>query len=110
MIESLITTLTRTASKSRNRRLTLKALGATAVAAMAAEPLAAQAKKNGKKRRNQAKKLCRRQIGPCEAQVLESCGDDAACQARLSVCCNALGRCDAAVFFACIEEGVPAEN
>lgn len=105
----MIDALTRRTGAAQNRRVALKTLGATALAATAVAPLTAQAKQGRKnksnsksKNKNKAKKLCQRQIGQCEAAVRGICAGSADCEADLIPCCLELGQCDATNFIACV--------
>lgn len=129
MNERAIDSLARSASASQGRRLALKALGAATLAGFAGMPLAAEAKNNknnnnknkNKKRRNRGSAeqecppedctqeadqavatRCQSQVFPCELTIKASCGNDAACLARLLPCCQSLGACDATEFFSCL--------
>jgi hypothetical protein len=104
-MNTMIDELARGAGAAQNRRVALKTLGATALAASCVAPLTAQAKqgrKNKNKSKNKAKKLCQRQIGQCEAAVRGICAGSADCEADLIPCCLELGQCDATNFIACV--------
>jgi hypothetical protein len=107
-MNAMIDMLDRRASDSGNCRFALKALGAASLAAAAGEPLAAQAEKGGKNK-NKAKKLCKRQVGQCNAAVTVTCQGSAQCEADLLRCCLQLGQCNAKGFIECVS-GTPAEN
>ncbi len=103
MMNTMIDELARGAGAAQNRRVALKTLGATALAATAGAPLTAQAKKGSKSEsKKKARKLCQRQIGQCEAAVRGICAGSADCEADLIPCCLELGQCDATNFIACV--------
>jgi hypothetical protein len=102
MMNAMVQALARRTGESGNRRLALKSLAAVALAT-AATPLATQAKKGNKNAsKKKAQKLCRRQVGQCEAAVRVTCAGSAECEADLIPCCLELGQCDATGFIACV--------
>ena len=90
--------LARRAGVIRNRRASLKMLGAAALAAAIESPRRTVAGKAGKR----AKKKCRKQVKQCRAFFTEFCGGSPGCEGPLLPCCGRLGRCKAAAFLECM--------
>jgi hypothetical protein len=86
----------RQAGTARDRRSSLKALGAAALVA-AAGASQAQAGKKGKK----AKKKCRKQQGACQAVVAAFCAEDETCEQDLFECCALMASCNATAATEC---------
>lgn len=76
-----------------------------------AAPVSAEDRKRNKKKKNknnsgQNKILarCVSQIPACATLVQQSCGDDAACLAARTACCDFVGACDFTGFVTCFED------
>jgi hypothetical protein len=83
------------------RRTSVFGLGAGMLAL--AGPLAASAKNTkSKKIKKKARKKCQSQVGQCEAEVREVCGDDQTCVDAQLRCCPTLATCNLFSFFACL--------
>jgi hypothetical protein len=62
-------------------------------------------KKVKKKAKKKAQQQCRAQGGQCRAVFIDACASSphpADCQASTGLCCEFLGRCDAASFLSCV--------
>jgi hypothetical protein len=103
MSESTIDTLARQAGMSRDRRASLKALGATLLVAAVAAPRGAEAGSSSKKAKKAVKKACGKQVSPCKSGWTAACGDNETCQ-QLAACCDFLKTCDSASQIKCITD------
>ena len=83
-----------------DRKTSLKALGA-ALAALAARPMASEAKKSCGKKCNQK---CAAQVSPCQEYWTGYCDDDGDCRDYFHACCASLATCQGAAYFACVDE------
>jgi hypothetical protein len=74
-------------------------------------PVNAEDRKRNKKKNNGDRKKvfarCTGQIPDCEAFAQQSCGNDAACLAARTACCDLLSSCDFTAFVVCFN-GVAA--
>lgn len=103
MSESTIDTLARQAGASRDRRASLKALGATLLVAAVAAPRDAAAGSASKKAKKAVKKACTKQVNPCKSGWTAACGDNETCQ-QLAACCDHLATCDSASQIKCVTD------
>jgi hypothetical protein len=103
MSESPIDTLARQAGASRDRRTSLKALGATLLVAAVAAPRGAAAGSSSKKAKKAVKKACGKQVDACKSGWTSACGDSEVCQ-QLAGCCDSLKTCDAAGQVKCMTD------
>jgi hypothetical protein len=95
--------LARGAASARDRRTSLKLLGAAALATAAAAPMAAEAGKAGKK----ARKKCKKQGKQCREFIIADCQnfpDVQDCIDRTLPCCDPFARCNAAAGFECFDD------
>ncbi len=83
------------------RRTSLFGLGGGALALAGMRPASAR-KSQGKKIKRKARQKCQSQVGQCEAEVRELCGDDQGCIDSQLPCCPALATCNLFSLFACI--------
>jgi hypothetical protein len=98
MSEQSFDAFTRRAAQAVSRRQSLMALGGATLAAAAAKPSIAEAKKNkNKKAKKKAKKKCKQQVPQCEAAVAQANGIPQQIQ-----CCQFLSNCNAGSFVQCI--------
>jgi hypothetical protein len=100
MHETAFDTLARQAGTVRNRRASLKALGAIAVVGALSAPRAAEAGKSSKKA---ALKKCKKQVSACKSEWEKACEGDETCLS-LATCCSFLKTCDAAGQIKCITD------
>jgi hypothetical protein len=98
MSDQIRTEIPSSPMSSPRRRATLAAIGAVALATVQRSP-EARAAKAGKK----AKKVCKKQRGPCEAFVESACGTSHACLSARLPCCGDLAKCKFLTFANCFE-------
>ena len=103
MSETTIDTLARHAGAARDRRSSLKALGATLLVAAVAAPRGAAAGSSSKKAKKAVKKACAKQVAPCKSGWTAACGDNETCQ-QLAACCDFLKTCDSASQIKCVTD------
>jgi hypothetical protein len=87
-----------------DRKTSLKVLGGSLAAIVAARPLASEAKKNRRKRKRckqRVNRKCGRQVGPCKDWWTDFCGDSESCRDYYHNCCDHLDRCKGSKYFNC---------
>ena len=94
-------------ARSLSRRASLFGIGSAALAA-AVVPTASRAGKAGKK----AKKVCKRQIGQCQASVSDFCANpqlvisQAECEVAFLPCCLSFKSCKAGAVYDCMGDAL----
>jgi hypothetical protein len=78
------------------RRASLVALGAAGIAALG------QTDRMSAKKKRDVNQLCKRQVGQCLAFFIPQC-EDAACHARINLCCPQFGTCSLSGFYDCAQ-------
>jgi hypothetical protein len=93
-----VTALTREVTPARDRRASLTALGAAALAGILMKPLAADAKLSAAEK---CKRRCRRQELRCEEAVAARCGSQE-CEDTFRPCCTFLRTCSTSGLMNCL--------
>jgi hypothetical protein len=83
------------------RRTSLFGLGA-GMLTLASPPTTRAKNTKNKKIKKKARKKCQSQVGQCETEVREMCGDYQACVDAQLPCCPTLATCNLVSFFACL--------
>lgn len=91
-------TLTRHAS-----RLSLGAAGLTGLATQPTPVTADAKKRNANKKANKnAKQKCQSQVAQCVSSMASVCNGEAACLAKVELCCAFFGSCDLSGWLVCL--------
>lgn len=104
---------TRRAADGVSRRASLMTLGGAVLAAVAANPTIAEAKKNKKtkkKAKMKAKQQCQQQVAECQTSIQTFCqqqfnnGSASGCESLLQPCCQLMANCNIGAGVTCIAQ------
>jgi hypothetical protein len=95
--------ITRETAEAVSRRGSLLTLAGAALATLRTGNRAAANKtRKHTKKKGDVNQLCKRQVGQCLAFFIPQC-EDAACHARINLCCPEFGTCSLSGFYDCAQ-------